>query len=200
MQRNLGLIRENLENLIVRAPISGQLTSLNAEIGESIQPGQRLGQIDKIDAYKLAVPVDEFYLPRIARGQTGTATVAGDSIRLEITKVYPEVQNGQFQVDMAFVDGDPSGIRRGQTVRVNLNLGDLEEAVLIDKGGFYQTTGGNWIYVVDPSGEFAVRRPIRIGRQNSRHYEVLEGLEPGERAVTSSYDTFGDVDRLVLRD
>ena len=198
MQRNLEVVRLNLENLIVKAPISGQLTSLTPEIGESIATGQRLGQVDRLDGFKVNVPVDEHYLPRVNMGQNGTFTLSNNDYSLQINKVYPEVQNGLFEVDMVFTSESPEGIRRGQTLRVRLELGDLSEALLIPRGGFFQTTGGNWVYVVD--GDQAVRRDIRLGRQNPQFFEVLEGLEPGDQVVTSSYDTYGDAEILILQD
>ena len=198
MQRNLDVVRLNLENLVVKASITGQLTSLNAEIGESIPTGRRLGQIDRLDGFKVAVPIDEHYLPRINTGQAGSFTLSSEDYGLEINKVYPEVQSGLFEVDMEFTSESPEGIRRGQTLRIRLELGDLSEAVLIPKGGFFQTTGGNWIFVVE--GDQAVRREIRLGRQNPNHFEVLEGLQPGEQVITSSYDTYGDAETLLLQE
>ena len=199
MERNLDVVRENLENLVVQAPIHGQLTSLNAEIGESISPGERLGQVDEVDAFKVNVPVDEHYLSRVTVGQTGSFTYAGDQFGVEISKVYPEVQNGRFEVDMEFTGDPPSELRRGQTLHINLELAAPSMATLIPRGGFFQTTGGNWIYVVTQGGEMAVRRDIKLGRQNPQYFEVLSGLEPGEKVVTSSFDNFGDVDVLVLK-
>ena len=198
LQRNLDVVRSNLENLVVKAPIAGQLTSFDVEIGESIGVGRRLGQIDKLDGFRVNVPIDEHYLPRINEGQYGTFPLAGEDYGLVITKVYPEVQSGRFEVDMEFTGDAPQDLRRGQTLRIRLELGDLTEAVLIPRGGFFQTTGGNWVFVVQ--GDEAVKRQIQLGRQNPQYFEVLEGLEIGERVITSSYDTFGDVDRLILQD
>ena len=197
MQRNLDVVRQNLENLVVRAPITGQLTAFNSEIGEAISSGQRLGRVDRLDGFKVNVPIDEHYLARIDIGQLGTFPFDGEEYEMMITKVYPEVMNGRFEVDMEFQASEPEGIRRGQTLRIGLELGDLSEAVLIPRGGFFQSTGGNWIFVVQ--GDEAVRREIRLGRQNPLNFEVLSGLEPGEQVITSSYDTYGDVDRLVLQ-
>jgi len=199
MQRNLAIVRENLDNLMVRAPINGQLTSLNAEIGESISPGQRLGQVDEIDEFKVNVPIDEHYLSRVTTGQGGTFTFAGNTYQVEITKVYPEVQNSRFRVDMELTGSSPSDLRRGQTLHINLELAAPSMAVLVSRGGFFQTTGGNWIYVLNQAEDMATRRSIRLGRQNPQNFEVLEGLEPGEKVVTSSYDNFGDADVLVLK-
>ncbi len=199
LQENLQMTKQNLENLTLRAPISGQLTSLNAEIGESKSPGQRLGQIDVLDAFKVRASIDEFYIARINPGQTGEFELGASTDSLKITKVYPEVQNGRFDVDLQFAGKPPQGIRRGQTLQVRLELGDLTEALLVPRGGFYQKTGGQWVYVVDRSGSFAVKRSVKLGRQNPQAFEVLEGLEPGEQVITSSYDNFGDNEKLVLK-
>lgn len=199
MQRNLEVVRQNLDNLLVKAPIHGQLTSLNAEIGESISPGQRLGQVDEVDDFKVNVPIDEHYLSRVTTGQEGSFTFAGNTYQVNTTKVYPEVQNGRFRVDMEFAGQTPPGLRRGQSLHINLELAAPSMAVLVPRGGFFQTTGGNWIYVVNDGGDAATRRSIRLGRQNPQYFEVLEGLQPGEQVVTSSYDNFGDADVLVLK-
>jgi HlyD family secretion protein len=198
MQNNLDLVKRSMDNLVVRAPISGQLTSRNAEIGESKSPGQRLGQIDVLDGFKVLTPIDEFYIARVNPGQKGETDINGKTYRLTVTKVYPEVRDNKFEVDMLFDGAPPPGIRRGQTLQIRLELGDLAEAVMVPRGGFYQKTGGQWIYLVDGSGAFAVKRPIRLGRQNPQVFEVLDGLQPGEKVVTSSYDNFGDIDKLVL--
>ena len=198
MQNNLDLVKRSMDNLVVRAPISGQLTSRSAEIGESKSPGQRLGQIDVLNGFKVLAPIDEFYIARVNPGQRGETDLNGKTYRLTVTKVYPEVSDSKFEVDMLFDGGPPPGIRRGQTLQIRLELGDLAEAMMVPRGGFYQKTGGQWIYVVDASGAFAVKRPIRLGRQNPQVFEVLDGLQPGEKVVTSSYDNFGDIDKLVL--
>lgn len=198
MERNYEVLRESLDNLTVQAPISGQLTSLNAEIGQIISSGTRLGQVDKVDEYKIQAQIDEFYIERVRHGQTATTQpMGGTEYELEVTRVYPEVENGQFRVDLQFRGDPPEDMHRGQSVRLRLELGSPEEATLLAHGGFYQSTGGNWAYVLTGDGE-AVRRPIRLGRQNPNHFEVLGGLAPGDKVVTSSYDTFGDADRLVL--
>jgi len=199
IQENLDLLKETLESLVLRAPISGHLTSLDAEIGESKSPGQRLGQIDVLEGFKVRAAIDEHYITRITPELLGEFDLAGETYRLMITKIYPEVQSGQFEVDLEFAETTPPDIRRGQTVRMRLELGDLSEATLLARGGFYQQTGGRWVFVVDPSGELATRRPIQLGRQNPLYFEVLEGLEPGERTITSSYDTFGENDKLILK-
>ena len=199
MQKQLEMTQAQMENLTVRAPIRGQLTALMAEIGQSITRGQNLGRIDDIEKYKIRVQVDEHYLARIAVGQYGEFSFANENYRLIIEKVYVQVNNGRFEVDMHFVDEVPDGIRRGQSVRIKLELGDLEEATTIARGGFFQTTGGQWIFVVDESGEIAERRNISLGRKNTQVYEVLEGLNSGEKVITSSYDTYDDVEKLVFK-
>lgn len=198
MQQNFKIVRENYENLVQRAPISGQLSQLNAEIGELKSPGERLGQVDVLDGYKVRAAIDEFYISRIAIGQAGESEISGVKSKLIVSRVFPEVRDGRFEIDLQFEGAAPAGIRRGQTIQVRLALGELSEAVMIARGGFYQTTGGNWIYVVNESGDIARKRKIRLGRQNPRMYEVLEGLEPGEQVITSSYDSFGDFEKLNL--
>ena len=198
MQQNFKIVRENYENLVQRAPISGQLSQLNAEIGELKSPGERLGQVDVLDRYKVRAAIDEFYISRIAIGQAGESEISGVKSKLIVSRVFPEVRDGRFEIDLQFEGAAPAGIRRGQTIQVRLALGELSEAVMIARGGFYQTTGGNWIYVVNESGDIARKRKIRLGRQNPRMYEVLEGLEPGEQVITSSYDSFGDFEKLNL--
>ena len=199
LRRNYDVLRESLENLTVRAPIAGQLTALDAEIGEIISSGTRLGQVDRVDDYKIQAQIDEFYIERVRRGQTATTqSLGGSEYELTVTRVYPEVENGQFRVDMQFADAAPEDMRRGQSVRLKLELGQPKAATLLARGGFYQSTGGNWAYVLTEDGSAAERRPIRLGRQNPNYFEVLGGLEPGDKVVTSSYDTFGDADRLSL--
>jgi HlyD family secretion protein len=198
LQRNYEVLRESLDNLTVRAPIDGQLTALDGEIGQIISSGTRLGQVDKIDDYKIRADIDEFYIERVQQGQTATTQpIGGSEYALRVTRVYPEVDNGTFQVDLQFAGDAPGGLRRGQSVRLRLELGSPEPATLLARGGFYQSTGGNWAYVLTGEGE-AVKRQIRLGRQNPNYFEVLGGLDPGDRVVTSGYDTFGDADRLVL--
>jgi HlyD family secretion protein len=200
MESNYEVLQQILDNLVVRAPVSGHLTAFDAEIGQIRSSGSRFGQIDVLDGYKVRAAIDEFYIARVARGQTATTQpIGGQEYRLEVTRVYPEVRDGRFEADLEFVDEVPDGIRRGQTIRFRLELGDPAEALLLPQGGFYQTTGGNWVYALTPDGDEAVRRSIRIGRQNPQYFEVLSGLQPGDRVVTSSYDTFGDADRLVLK-
>jgi HlyD family secretion protein len=200
MQANLEVVKQKLENLIIRAPIAGQLTALDAEIGRSLARREHLGQIDVLDGFKIRADVDEYYIARIGVGLEGEVKVSGDNYPLVVKKVYPEVRQGRFQIDLEFTGDEPAGIRRGQTMQVRLALGDLAEAVMLARGGFYQETGGNWVFVVDESGEYATRRRTRLGRQNPQVYEVLDGLEPGEMVVTSSYDNYADFDRLVFKD
>lgn len=198
-RENLKMIKRNLDNLYIKAPISGRLSAVNAEVGESIAPGQNIGQIDDLNGFKVRASIDEHYIARIYSGLTGTFDFAGDSYTLEIQKIYPEVQGGLFSVDMKFLDNMPSGIRRGQTLQIRLQLSETITAIQIPRGSFYQTTGGNWIFVVSDDDSYAVRREIRLGRQNPRFYEVLEGLQPGEKVVVSSYDGYEDKDRLVFK-
>jgi HlyD family secretion protein len=199
LQRNLSLVRRRLDALEFRAPVTGELASLNLEIGQVIGMGSRIGTIHVLDSYMLKVDVDEHYIARITRNLKGECEFSGNQFPGHITKIYPEVRNGRFTVDMIFDSIIPPNIRIGQTSRIRLELGESQMAILIPRGGFYQSTGGQWIYVVDQSGKFATKRSIRINRQNPRHYEVVDGLKPGERVIVSSYDNFGNVDKLILK-
>jgi HlyD family secretion protein len=199
MQDNLEIVKQKQDNLTIKAPVSGHLTALNAEIGQSKSPGQPLGQIDVLEGFKVRAAIDEHYIARIETGRTGEFDFAGKSYGLVVKKIYPEVIEGRFEVDMEFVDAGPEGITRGQTLHIRLELGDISEAILLPRGGFYQTTGGNWAYVVDESENVATKKKIRLGRQNPQVFEVLEGLGPGDRVITSSYESFGNMDRLVLK-
>ena len=201
MRRDTEVVRRKLDDLVLRAPVAGQLTSLDAEIGESKSRSQRLGQMDVLEEFKVRAAIDEHYIARIDKGLRGEFDLGAATYALAIQKVYPEVREGRFEIDMEFDGVAPPDIRRGQTLHIRLELGALEEALLLPRGGFYQKTGGNWVYVVDGDGESAVRREnIHLGRQNPEMYEVLEGLQPGERVITSSYDNFGDnIDMLVLK-
>jgi HlyD family secretion protein len=199
MQRNLVLARQRLENLKIRAPVDGELAQLNPEIGEVVSYGTRIGTINILESYKMRVEIDEHYIARIMRNLTGEFEFANGIHKLVITKVYPEVRNGTFAVDMEFTSSIPKQIRIGQTARIRLELGESQDALLIRKGGFYQSTGGQWVFVIDEDNNIAERRDIRIGRQNPRYYEVLEGLAEGEKVIISSYDTFGDNDKLILK-
>jgi len=199
MQSNIQIVRGKLDNLLIRAPITGQLTSLDAEVGQLKSPGMRIGQIDVLESFILRCGIDEHYIARISKGLIGEFNFTGNEYRLQVEKVYPEVQEGRFEIDMEFTGDEPDAIRRGQTFRIRLELGAPAEAVTLPRGGFYQSTGGRWAYVLDESGQFAFKRPIRLGRQNTQVYEILEGLEPGVQAITSSYENFGDADKLILK-
>jgi HlyD family secretion protein len=199
IQYQLDNVRRPLENLTIRAPITGQLSQLSADIGSSITPGTNIGQVDVLDEYKLTVPVDEFYIARIVPGLKGTTEFAGQTYNLTIRRVFPEIKDGEFDVDMIFVGDPPKDIRRGQTMQIKLELDAPSEALLLARGGFYQTTGGNWVFVVNESGTEATRRDVRIGRQSPDYFEVLEGLMPGERVVTSSYENYEEIDKLILK-
>lgn len=199
LDASLSAARKRLENLIVRAPISGLLTALTAEIGESKTMGQSLGQIDILEGFKVRAQIDEHYLPRTALDRTGSFTLAGQTFGLAVKKIYPEVLEGRFEVDLEFAGPEPPGITRGQTLHIDLNLSDVSEAVLLPRGGFYTSTGGNWVFLVEAGGKSAVKRPVKLGRYNTDAFEVLEGLEPGNEVVTSSYESFGDIGRLVFK-
>ena len=198
-KKYLNLISNQLENLTVRAPINGQLTSFIAEIGQSVGTGYRLGHIDNIDSFKIRAEIDEHYISKIVESQTGEYELDSKIFELKIKTVYPQVTNGKFNVDMVFINGQPPDMRRGQSVHIRLQLGGLSEAILLPRGGFYQTTGGQWIYVIDKTGNFAIKRNIKLGRQNPQMFEVLEGLEPGERVITSSYENYGEMEKLILK-
>jgi HlyD family secretion protein len=186
-------------DLIVRAPVDGQLTSLDAEIGQSKNKGERLGQIDVMSGFKVRVDVDEHYISRIFAGLEGEASIAGKDYRLSIKKVFTQVNNGRFQVDMAFIDSVPSGIRRGQSLQIRLALSEETQALLLAKGGFYQQTGGNWIFKVSDDGKVAYRTDIQLGRQNPDFYEVMQGLKPGDKVITSGYENYGNMQELILK-
>ncbi|MDH5382626.1 MAG: efflux RND transporter periplasmic adaptor subunit [Cyclobacteriaceae bacterium] len=198
MIESLNGVGQILDNLIIRSPIDGQLSTVQLEEGQNIPPGQRIGQVDVVGSFKVRVPIDELYLPRISTGLGATTNFNNDEFKLRITYIYPNIINGQFQVDMDFIDKTPEGIKRGQSLRMKIELGQSSEEILVPVGGFYKDTGGNWVFVVNEAGDKAVRRQIRIGRKNSEYYEVLEGLEPGEKIITSSYETFGDNEVLIL--
>lgn len=198
-QQALAIMRQKVGDLIVRAPVDGQLTSLDAEVGQNKNKGERLGQIDVMGGYKVRVDIDEHYISRIYTGLRGTFTFADSDYTLEIKKVYTQVTNGRFQVDMEFVGKIPKGIRRGQTLQILLALSDERTSVLVPRGGFYQQTGGNWIFKVSPDGSKAYRVDIQLGNQNTDYFEVLQGLQPGDKVVTSSYENYGDMQELVLK-
>lgn len=199
MKVTLDLMRKKVSDLVLRAPVDGQLTSLDAEVGQTKTPGVHLGQIDVITGFKVRVDVDEHYISQIYTGLTGTFTFADKSYTLKIKKVFTQVTNGKFQVDMAFVGAVPTGIRRGQTLQILMALSDESKQVLLPKGGFYQTTGGNWIFKLSDNGKTAYKVDIQLGLQNTDYYQVLSGLKPGDKVVTSSYETYGDMQELVLK-
>ena len=198
MKLNMQRIRNRKENLAVKAPIDGELGLLEVVLGQSIGSGAKIGQINALDSYKIEALIDEHYIDRVSAGLTATFERQNETYDAVIRKVYPEVRSGKFQADFKFSGEQPANIRTGQTYYLNLQLGQPESAVLIPRGTFYQKTGGKWIYVVSPDGGKAVKREIRIGRQNPQYYEVLEGLEPGEKVITSGYDNFGDNEVLVF--
>ena len=198
MRRNMLMIRLRKENLTIKAPIDGELGLLDVVLGQSISAGMKIGQINNLDSYKIEAQIDEHYIDRVSAGLAATFQRQNDSYGAIIRKVYPEVRDGKFKADFKFEGETPDNIRSGQTYYLNLQLGQPENAVLVPRGTFYQKTGGKWIFVVAPEGGKAVRREIRIGRQNPQYYEVLEGLQPGEKVITSGYDSFGDNDVLVF--
>lgn len=198
LEQNLATARNNLDELNVRARIAGKLSGFDAEVGQSIMRGGRLGQIDIPDQFKLQADIDEFYINRVDIGQSVTYKHNGKEYRAEVKKIYPQVNNGQFQVDILFGDKEPPDLRRGQTLQAKLTLGDESEAVLIPNGSFYKDTGGNWIFVTTTDGSEAIKRNVVLGRRNSSFIEVVEGLQPGEKVVTSSYSGFEEIDRLKI--
>ena len=198
MVLNMQMIRKRKSNLIVKAPIDGELGLLDVVLGQSITSGTKIGQINSVGTYKVEAQIDEHYIDRVVSGLEATFERQGDTYSTTIRKVYPEVRDGKFKADFKFEGEQPDNIRAGQTYYLNLQLGQPEEAVIIPRGTFYQKTGGKWIYVVSKDGNKAVKREIRIGRQNPQYYEVIEGLEPGEKVITSGYETFGDSDVLVF--
>ncbi len=198
LNRNLSVTRKNLENLVVRAPVDGLLSALNAQMGESKNRGVRLGQVDIVGQFKVTARVDEFYVNRVLAGQNAEFKIAGQSYQLTLTKVYSQINGGQFEVDLAFKGVAPQKMRRGQTLQVNLHLGESIDALLVSNGGFYQDTAGQWVFVLSDNGEQAYRKEIKTGRRNNRHIEVLSGLNPGERVVVSSYGNFAQMQNLSL--
>jgi HlyD family secretion protein len=195
---SMGIARSNLGQLAIHAPVTGELSGFDIQLGQSLQQGQRIGQIDSAGGNKLQADVDEYYLGRVRVGQTGTADVDGRTYRLKVAKVYPQVRNGQFQIDLVFDGSAPTSVQRGQTIQTKLTLGDPSKAVLIPNGAFFNDTGGNWVFVVDKSGDGATRRAVQLGRRNADFIEVLGGLSPGERVITSSYTGLVDKDRLTF--
>lgn len=199
-QEALKIMRRKVEDLTVRSPIDGQLTSLSAEIGQSKNKGERLGQIDVVTGFKVRVEIDEHYITRIYPGLNGEFTLSGKNYKLTINKVYSQVKNGKFQVDMKFEGDLPKDIRRGQSLQIRLALSDETQALLLTKGGFYQQTGGNWVFKLNEDGSVAYKTDIQLGRQNPDYYEVLQGLQPGDKIITSSYDNYINTQELILKD
>jgi HlyD family secretion protein len=198
-QQVMTVLRKKSGDLLVRAPVDGQLTSLDAEIGQNKNKGERLGQVDVLTGFKVRVDVDEHYLSRIYSGLTGKFTFADSSYDLKIFKVFSQITGGHFQVDMSFIGKVPKGIRRGQTLQILLALSEERQSVLVPRGGFYQQTGGNWIFKVADDGKTAYRADIQLGNQNPEYYEVLSGLKPGDKVVTSSYENYGTMQELILK-
>ncbi|MDX9812443.1 MAG: efflux RND transporter periplasmic adaptor subunit [Bacteroidales bacterium] len=199
MRQMLVLVRERLDNLNVKAPVDGQLGMLDAEIGQRINEGQRIGQINVLDNFKIVALIDEHYIDRVVRDLPAALDRNGTNYNLHVRKVYPEVRNGQFEIDLVFDDTTPDNIRTGQTYHIKLELGESAQAVLLPRGGFFQSTGGQWVYVLNENGTEATKRNIQIGKQNPLYYEVLEGLNPGETVITSGYEIFGTNDRIVFK-
>ena len=199
MSRNMQLIRQRVDNLKVKAPIDGEVGMLDVVLGQSISSGASIGQVNDLSAFKVTAQIDEHYIDRIVRGLTASFERQDHNYQMTLSKVYPEVREGQFRADFIFSGDIPDNIRSGQTYYMNLQLGQSSDALLIPRGAFYQTTGGAWVYVLDASGERAYRRMIRIGRQNPQYYEVVEGLQAGERVITSGYENFGTNEVLILK-
>ncbi|MCZ4693644.1 efflux RND transporter periplasmic adaptor subunit [Ancylomarina euxinus] len=199
MKQNLEMVRQRLENLNIKAPADGQLGSLEVEIGQSINRGQRIGQLHILNDFKIVADVDEHYIDRVRRGLSSTFTRNEKTYKQITKKVYPEVRDGRFKVDLIFDGESPENLRTGQTYHIKLELGQPIEAILLPRGGFFQSTGGQWVFVLDKSGTYATKRHIKIGRQNSQYFEVLEGLEAGEKVIRNNYDSFGDNDRIEFK-
>ncbi|OWW26406.1 efflux transporter periplasmic adaptor subunit [Zobellia sp. OII3] len=199
MQKTLGMVYQRLDHLNVRAPADGQLGFLDAEIGQNIAQGQRIGQINVLTDYKIEAHIDEHYIDRVKRDLVAELQRNGKHFPLRVRKVYPEVRNGRFKVDLVFIAEKPETIRTGQSYNIRLQLGESNDALLLPKGSFFQSTGGQWAFVVAANGDEANKRNIRIGKQNSQYYEVLEGLEAGEKVITSNYDAFGEAEKIVLK-
>ncbi len=200
LNMSLELLNKTVESLDVRAPISGHLSSINAEIGQTIGPGQRIGQIDILDSFKIRAGVEQYYISKVAVGTKGKFSLDGESYEVEVKKIYPEVINDQFIVDLTFIGKPPEGIKRGQTLTIELSFSESEERLMIKKGGFYQETSGRWVYLISEDGKSAYRQDIRLGRQNPRHVEILEGLKKGDWVITSGYDTFKEADILIFKE
>ena len=199
MRQSLEGVNMILDNLVVRARIDGQLATPDHELGQSIVRGDRLGQIDVVGTYKVRVRIDELYLPRVDVGLKGSFPQSGTNYGLVITKIFPTITEGRFEVDMEFTGDQPESIKRGLSVRIRLELGNSAQALLLPMGGFYKDSGGNWVFLVDESGNRAIKKEIRLGRKNSEFFEVMGGLEAGQKVITSSYDHFGDNEVLILK-
>lgn len=199
MQKTLGMVYQRLDHLNVRAPADGQLGFLDAEIGQNLTQGQRIGEINVLTDFKIEANIDEHYLDRVVKDLIAVLDRNGNEYPLRLRKVFPQVNNGKFKVELVFTKDKPETIRTGQSYNIKLQLGESSEALLLPKGSFFQSTGGQWIFVVGPDGDEAIKRPIRIGKQNSRYYEVLEGLDAGEKVITSNYDNFGEAEKIVLK-
>ena len=199
MRKNVVLVRQRKDKLEVRSSIDGELGLLDVELGQSISPGQKIGQLNDLSDYKVQAQIDEHYIDRVRQGLMATFTRGDKQYQLQVRKVYPEVREGKFRCDFIFKGDRPENIRTGQTYYIELELGQPEQAIIIPRGTFFQTTGGQWIFVLSSDGSKAHRRPIRVGRQNPQHYEILEGLESGERVVTSGYEAFKDNEVLVIK-
>jgi len=199
MRNNLDMVKKRVENLNVRATVDGELGLLSPEIGQSISKGENMGQINVLTSYKVVAQIDEHYIDRVRTQLDATLDRQNNKFNLTVRRVYPEVRNGTFKIDMIFRDSMPDNIRTGQTYYISLQLGQPKRSVLVPIGGFFQETGGQWIFVLDPSESFATKRNISIGRKNPKYYEVLEGLKPGEKVIVSGYETFGKNEKLILK-
>jgi HlyD family secretion protein len=199
MRNNLDMVKKRVENLNVRATVDGELGLLSPEIGQSISKGENMGQINVLTSYKVVAQIDEHYIDRVRTQLDATLDRQNNKFNLTVRRVYPEVRNGTFKIDMIFRDSMPDNIRTGQTYYISLQLGQPKRSVLVPIGGFFQETGGQWIFVLDPSESFAIKRNISIGRKNPKYYEVLEGLKPGEKVIVSGYETFGKNEKLILK-
>lgn len=199
MELNLKLIRQSQESLNVTAPVDGQLSTLEVELGQSISKGGRIGQIHVLSSYKVVARIDEHYIDQVRTGLSAMLDRQGQEFRLKIRKILPEVREGRFAVEMIFTGETPDNMRTGQTYYTRLQLGSPEEAILLPRGNFFQQTGGQWIFVLSPDGKYAEKRMIKIGRQNPKYYELIEGLSPGEKVIVSGYENFGNSERIVLK-
>ena len=199
LEKNLILVRKRLDNLTVKSPANGELADINPKEGEVITYGTRIGKINILDAYKLRLEIDEYYIAKVKKGLFGNCQFSGKEYEAKIVKIYTEVRNGKFTVDMEFTDEIPKDLKIGGTSRIKIELGESEKALIVSKGSFYQRTGGQWVYVVDKTGDFAIKRNIKIGKQNPKYYEITEGLIEGEKIITSGYGNFGDVDKIIFK-